>query len=463
MLRFRNFALVAALLVPLPAAAVTVTTPQGTAEVFARGDLVDVVGLLRLAGAEVEFAAAAGSYSAALGGHLVQFTPGGSLAVVDGRLAPLPGPVRTLEEHVVASLTTAGALLGPLGWAVGGNSTAPQLFPVSGGVRLTVEVVRTPTGNLIVVRGVSQPPRLLNAPGAVTLQFPTPVELGSAVAPTAELLGAEAQGNSLTLRLAPNTQVASTYSLADPARFVLHLAASQPVTGMAQARQGPLVVLDPGHGGEDEGARGPGGEREKDITLAVARLTAARLQAAGVNARLTRDGDDTLPLAQRTALANRLRADAFVSIHVNASPAKGARGAETYFMNADASDAQAAQAAARENAGAGSDAVQLILWDLAHVANLNASSKLALDIQDRLNALHGITDRGVKQAPFVVLTGAAMPAVLVEVGFLSNPDEAGLLMSAPYESDIAGALSDAIVTFLHTPQATGTPAPAPTP
>jgi len=192
----------------------------------------------------------------------------------------------------------------------------------------------------------------------------------------------------------------------------------------------------------------------------VARATAARLQAAGVTARLTREGDEAVSLTERTALANRLQASVFLSVHVNASPARGAHGAETYYMSVDASDPQAAQAAARENASAPPDTVQLILWDLAHVANLNNSARLARGVQERLNALQGIRDRGIRQAPFVVLTGATMPSALVEVGFLSNAQEAGRLLARDTQEEIATALSEAITEYLRSP----TPVPAaPTP
>jgi N-acetylmuramoyl-L-alanine amidase len=292
----------------------------------------------------------------------------------------------------------------------------------------------------------------------MTLQFGSPLELTQPAHPQGELLGVDVHENTLTLRLAPGVEVASTYSLADPPRFVVRLAAAgTEARGELAERTGPLVVVDPGHGGDDQGARGPGGEQEKDITLAVSRLLVQRLQAAGIAARLTRESDDTLALVERTALANRLKADVFVSVHLNASPAKGARGAETYFMNADATDAQAAQAAERENATASSNGLELILWDLAHVANLNASSQLAGTIQGQLNALHGITDRGIKQAPFVVLTGATMPAALVEIGFLSNPDEAQRLLTPDFQAEIASAVAQAITSYVRSPQAAATP------
>jgi N-acetylmuramoyl-L-alanine amidase len=457
-MRLRPFLALALLLVPLTAVGVTVTSPQGPSEVFARGELLDVVALLRLAGAEVQFAPAAGSYNAAAAGHEVQFTPGGSLAVVDGRLTPLPGPLRLVDGHVVGALPTAAALLGPFGWSLRGTAAAPELAKVGGTEQLELSVVRAPTGTTLVLRGTKQRPRVTTLPGSVTLLFPAPVALVRPVAPEAELLEAELHDDTLTLRLAPSTEVASSYPLEDPPRFVLRLAKAEPVAPVVTPRAGPLVVLDPGHGGEDLGARGPGGESEKEITLAVARATAARLQAAGVTARLTREGDETVSLTDRTALANRLQATVFLSIHVNASPARGAHGAETYYMSVDASDPQAAQAAARENASAPPDTLQLILWDLAHVANLNNSARLARVVQERLNALQGIRDRGIRQAPFVVLTGATMPSTLVEVGFLSNAQEAGRLLARDTQEEIAAALAEAIAEYLHSP----TPAPAPT-
>jgi N-acetylmuramoyl-L-alanine amidase len=465
MRRTTAIALVLIVTLPLLAAAVTVTTPQGPKEVFARGDLFDVLALLRLAGADVQFAAAAGSYGAGTADHQVQFTPGGALAVVDGRLTPLPGPLRLVEGHVMGAQPTAAALLSPFGWVLRGTAAAPELIRAGAGERIELSVVRAPSGTSLVVRGTKQRPLVTATPGVVALQFPAPVTLERPVTPEGELLGAELREATLTLRLAPGVEVAASYPLDDPPRFVVRLGAATPVAPIAATKTGSVVVLDPGHGGEDHGANGPGNELEKDITLAVARATAAHLQAAGVTARLTRDADEAVSLTDRTALANRLQAAAFVSIHANASLAKGAHGAETYYMSVDASDSLAAQSAARENASASPDTVQLILWDLAHVANLNNSARLARGLQEKLNALQGIKDRGIRQAPFVVLTGATMPSALVEVGFLSNAGEATRLAAHDVQDQIAAALSDAIVEFLRAPapEAAPTPAAEPTP
>lgn len=451
--------LLCSLCAAMPAAAATIITPHGPEEVFSRGDLLDLQALMKAAGAATSFSRAAGSFTATLGDHVVQFTPGGSLAVVDGRLTSLPGPVRLLEGRSVASRATAAALLVPLGWALRETAEGLQLAPVTGAEQIAVSQVRAAEGTLIVLRGCSQRPRLTSVDGGILLHFAGPVELARPVIAEGELLGGALEAGTLTLRLAPGVEVASTYSLDDPPRFVIRLAAIQATAPVQQRGPGPLVVLDPGHGGDDRGARGPAGELEKDITLAVARMAGARLQALGVTVRLTREGDETVALADRTALANRLRADAFLSVHANASPARGARGAETYFMSAEASDIQAAQAAAEENAQAPPDTVQLILWDLAQVANLNESARLARAVAETLNTLHGTHDRGIKQAPFLVLTGATMPAALVELGFLSNADDAARLTGRSGQEELAAALADAIVAFLQAPRATPTPPP----
>jgi N-acetylmuramoyl-L-alanine amidase len=434
----------------------TILTPQGPAEVFSRGGQFDLAEVLRLTGAEVQFAAAAGSYGAVLGQREVQFTPGGTLAVVDGRLTALPTPVRLVDGRPLGSAATADALLAALGWTLRHGTRGWEVAALGGGERLQVSVVRDAGGTLIVVRGTAQEPRVILTPGQVGLLFAAPVALAEPIRPDGELTGGELNGPLLTLRLKEGVAVSSSYALPDPPRYVVRLGgeAQAAVAPLAPARRaGPLVVLDPGHGGEDQGAKGPAGELEKSITLAVARATAARLQAAGVTARLTREGDDGVSLGNRTALANQLQADAFVSIHANAYRGKAVRGAETYYMSVDASDADAAAAAAAENVGAAPDTVQLILWDMAHVANLNASARLARSIQERFNELQGIKDRGIRQAPFVVLTGATMPAALVEIGFLSNPADARRLTSATGQEELAGVLAEAVLAFLRNREA----------
>jgi N-acetylmuramoyl-L-alanine amidase len=213
------------------------------------------------------------------------------------------------------------------------------------------------------------------------------------------------------------------------------------------------IVVDAGHGGSETGARGPTGAQEKEITLDVARRLAASLQRKlGVEVVLTRDSDRQVGLDERTAIANHNRADLFLSIHVNASQATEARGAETYFLSYKATDDEARTLAALENKSAGVDApgntnLEMALWDLAQSQYLAESSQLAEIIQQNLNELLRIESRGVKQAPFRVLMGATMPAVLVEIGFITNREEEARLRDSAYRDRIAVAIADSVAAF----------------
>jgi N-acetylmuramoyl-L-alanine amidase len=219
-----------------------------------------------------------------------------------------------------------------------------------------------------------------------------------------------------------------------------------------------VAVIDPGHGGEKDGAISVDGKREKDIALQIARLLKKRLEKQGARVVLTRGADDSVELARRAAMANAEKADLFVSIHLNSAPgarAAKARGVETYFLSADASDASATAVAARENADrlAGepeidpADVVGGILADLEDNANLSESSRLAQAIHGAVVRGTRAPDRGVKQAPFYVLAGARMAAVLVELGFVSHPVEGKELAKPARQEALANALAAGIAAW----------------
>jgi N-acetylmuramoyl-L-alanine amidase len=211
------------------------------------------------------------------------------------------------------------------------------------------------------------------------------------------------------------------------------------------------VVIDPGHGGQDPGARAKG-LTEADIVLDVAlRLEQLLLKQPGVEVMLTRRTDVFVPLEERTEIANREDADLFLSIHANAHRSSKARGVETYFLNfASNPDAQAV--AARENAASGR--TMHSLPDIVRAITLNnkldESRDFATLVQramiDRLRT-HDVRDLGVKQAPFVVLIGAGMPSVLAEISFVTNPQEGKLLKANAYRQRIAEALFDGIAQY----------------
>ena len=216
------------------------------------------------------------------------------------------------------------------------------------------------------------------------------------------------------------------------------------------------VVLDPGHGGDDEGARGANGVVEKELVLDVARRLRRRLNAAGMQVLLTRERDVYVPLVDRTTIANEARGDLFISIHANAAPARAARGIETFFLSLEASDDAARQVAARENAAfrdlavpavASDDPLVGILGDLAAAELMQESDEFARLAQHELSSLDGAPSRGVKQAPFVVLMGLEMPAALVEIGFVSNPHDAQALAADERRERIAQALARAVLEF----------------
>ncbi len=222
-------------------------------------------------------------------------------------------------------------------------------------------------------------------------------------------------------------------------------------------RARPRIVLDPGHGGDDPGARGYA--VEKNVTLTIARELAVllrdRLDAEVV---LTRTRDQTLALADRTALANRMEADLFVSIHANASPSRRLHGVETYYLN-NTGDRATMRLAAMENGidrlapKHGSTELRYILSDLVQVGKMDESAALAAAVQrglvQHLRGTYGaVTDLGVKQGPFYVLVGAYMPCVLVETSFLNHRTEGRRLAGTRYRQAIAEGLANGIVRFL---------------
>ncbi|KUK13277.1 MAG: N-acetylmuramoyl-L-alanine amidase [bacterium] len=218
-----------------------------------------------------------------------------------------------------------------------------------------------------------------------------------------------------------------------------------------------LVMIDPGHGGRDPGAIGPMGTREKDIVLRISLYLKKELMKLGYRVAMTRDKDIYLPLEERTKMANRMKADLFLSIHCNASFSSSAKGSEIYYM-ALPTDSSAMAVALRENMeiGLGSEEVKRktdmlvkILEDMMKNAKINESSRLAEEVYDSMsNGKLGIPVRRIAQAPFFVLRGAVMPAILVEVAFISNPREEKLLNSSSWQRKVASLIAKGVNSYL---------------
>ena len=269
------------------------------------------------------------------------------------------------------------------------------------------------------------------------------------------------------------------FSLKDPFRIVIDVRGSSgsPETGSRQPRvtskkNGKLptsalakqlalgvrrIVIDPGHGGRDYGA--PGylkGVHEKHVTLKIARKLAEMIRTElKCEVFLTRDRDRYLTLEERTAIANTKNADLFISIHTNSHKDRRAYGIETYFLNL-ATDDEAIRVAAMENATSTKNIsdLQTILSDLMQNAKINESSRLAGNVQVSVvkhlkqKRWSRIKDKGVKQAPFYVLLGAQMPAVLVETGFISNPRECKRLVDPQYQKRVCEAIVIGIKRYI---------------
>lgn len=215
------------------------------------------------------------------------------------------------------------------------------------------------------------------------------------------------------------------------------------------------IVLDPGHGGKDPGATA-NGMKEKDIVLSVAKKLVPILEnKLGCEVVLTRDKDIYIPLEERTAIANTSDGDLFISLHINAHPSLKVKGMETYFLNLS-TNSDAMRVAARENATSTHQMSDLqdILSDIMKNSKINESSRLAQFVH---NALHQglqnstsdtIKSLGVKQAPFYVLIGAEMPAILIEIAFISNPEDAERLRSDAFLNSVSQEIVTGIRSYI---------------
>jgi len=403
-------------------------------------------------------------------GHVITVTRNWSRILVDGAPVILDAPVRVRRGVWLVPETFVAQVLPRVQPAAAASppTTGPVIVPVAataaaGPVALTELRFRSyPSFTRIV----------LETSSALTTRVETSVGkearvrlIGLAAEARTEEIGdgfierarLERAGADTILRVVFEAAAGEVKAsaLADPPRLVLDFLRPVEPAPLPDRRDTttPLrvVVLDAGHGGHDAGAVGPGGLQEKelvlDVTRRVARLVEDRLN---VKAMLSRDGDHFIELRDRTTFANKERADLFVSIHANAHREATSTGVETYFLSSEATDSAARQVAALENSvvqlektpsrPGRLDAVKAILWDLAQSEFQLESSRLAEVVQDSMTQALRIPNRGVKQAGFYVLGGAAMPAILIEIGFVTNPKEEKRLRESKYRDEIAQAI-----------------------
>jgi N-acetylmuramoyl-L-alanine amidase len=489
-LRLKRFRFAAALLLSFPLTAraapsepvVFLTEGQRRElSVLTRGDveMLSLETLLTGLGVASRMNAAAGSVTLAYQGREAILYNKKSLASIGGDLRLLSAPVLLEQGQWYVPVDAVPRLLGPLLGLKSEWRPASRVLTLGsvGAPRLSVNTYVSGDSVRVVISATEKVPfRVEQEQGKVTVRVPRDVvdtsftqeRLTGGIVDWVQYVGG--RDNVFAITPGRRFQDLQVQEQDGPPRLVLEFRAAAaaarkegtaPTPAPAPTPRGEpapaaavrTVVIDPGHGGDEVGAVGPGGAMEKDVTLAVARRLRAAIQnSLGYQAFLTRDTDAVIALDDRAAVANNYKADLFVSIHCNASRAHGAHGSEVYFLSYQASDDESRRIAQEEGAAvlplapAGSD-LSLILWDMAQAEHLEESSALASRIQEELADVTGSRGRGIKQAPFRVLVGAAMPAVLVEIAFISNAEEEKLLVSDAWQAKIVAALLRGISRF----------------
>lgn len=423
--------------------------------------------------------ALAGGLTVAYQGQTIVLSPGQALASVGGRLIALPAPAVREGRSWLVPVEFLSRALGPAG-ATRIDVRKPSRLVLVGDVRVTRVAMRYDgQGDRARLTFEVDPPtphRVTEESHRLMVSFEADALDARVSLPDSGSLAVSVRASdvpaAIVIDLGPAYASFRTSDLpgaAGPARFVVELVGSASESPPPPAHEPPplldltppsglrTIVIDPGHGGDEEGARGSFGALEKDVTLAVAqRLKAAIEGRLGIRVLLTREADQTVSLDERAARANNNKADLFLSLHANASPRGATTGAEVFYLSLDEYGSEARGVAEREGQavpvfGGGTRQIELILWDMAQARYIEQSASLASLIEEELRKRITMSPRAIQQAPFRVLVGANMPAALVEMGFITNPDEERLLTSDAHQSGIVQALVDAIVRFRDAP------------
>jgi N-acetylmuramoyl-L-alanine amidase len=453
---------------PLPARTI------GGQEMFALEDLA------RLFDLTVREDALAGGLIVTVRTQTIVLTPGQALASVGGRLVSLPAPparegrawyvpVDFVSRAVAPALGTRLELRKPSRLILLGEFRMPRVAgrveALGASARLTLEIAPatphsvTQDAQRLVIRFEAD---ALDAalPATTAPEFIQAVRPGDAAATVVVDLGprfatfraSDVPGDRGAGRLVIDVIGQTT----EPAPGQPPPAApppEAPLLDLTPAGGIRTIVVDPGHGGAEPGAKGPGGTLEKDVTLAVARRLKAALESRlGIRVILTRDGDANAGLDERAALANNNKADLFVSLHANASVRPAVAGAEIFYLGVDDYAEAAGRVALGERAsvpvfGGGARDIEVIPWELAQVRYIEQSTAFAQAVEASLRERVPVSPRALQPAPFRVLVGANMPAVLVEMGFITNPDQERQLASEAFQADIVQGLVAAIVRY----------------
>ncbi len=444
--------------------------------------------LARLFDLVVREDAAAGGLTVTVRNQTIVLSPGQSLASVGGKLISLPAapvrdgrawfvPVDFLPRAIGPVLGSRVELRKPSRLVLLGDIRAPRVAgriePLGSLARITLDVSpATPhaiaqTGSRLVVRFEAD---TLDAalPASTAPDLVQSVRPGDGPADIAIDLGprfasfrsTDLPGDRDTGRIVIDVVAQTTEPVpgqpAQPAPPQPTPQETPPLLDLTPPGGFRTIVVDAGHGGTEDGAKGPDGTLEKNVTVAVARRLKAALEARlGVRVILTRDNDTTVGLDERAALANNNKGDLFISLHANASIRPSASGAEVFYLSLD-EYGDAGQRVAHGEAeslpvfGGGTRDIDLILWEMAQARYIEESAALARDVEQSLRQRVPMSGRAIQQAPFRVLVGANMPAVLVEMGFITNPDQEKQLRSDQFQETLVQALIESITRFRET-------------
>ena len=410
----------------------------------------------------------------------IVLTPGQTLASVASKLVSLPAPLTRSGDRWLVPLEFINNALAPI-YDTRLDLRRQSRLVVIGDLRvprITVAVENSPAATRFTFDATPAAGNAISQEtGRLIIRF-------EADALDVTLPPGTAQGLVQAVRLADATSIgidlgpryssfrASNQTTGNTARLVLDVLAAPVETAIPPPAASPTppsepppselpifgqqasairtVAIDPGHGGDDVGAKGDGGTVEKDLTLAVARRVKSLVEARmGVRVLITREDDRSIALNERIALANNNKADVFISLHANASVVPTASGATIYVAGfEDPGQGQTTLKPERVPVfGGGSRDIELVLWDFAQIRHIERSVELSRIVEETLRERGTIDVRAVERAPFRVLESANMPAILIEMGFLTNPVQEKLLSGGAFQTAFAQSVLDAIIRF----------------
>ena len=419
------------------------------------------------------------------------------MASINGRVVTLPAPVARAGRRLLVPIDFIPRALAPIYDAPIDLRRASRLLIV-GAVRVARVVVRIDAAGPPTRATVEITPALLvsNAFDAGRVLVRVEADALDAAPPPAaagliDQIRAGDQTTTIAIALNPRagTPRVSTTTSTESTRVSIEvpLAAQPQETNAAPAPQpapppvttlpaeaapplfGPrtaklqTMVIDPGHGGDDAGVHGPKGALEKQITLDVARRLKMQIETRlGMRVIMTREDDRGVSPDERDAIANNSKADLFLSIHVNGAPSAGLKGAEVYYLRLDRAGEDARRSTAASElvlpaVGGQTRPIDVIPWDLAQAAHVDASSRFASMLEEEFEKHTPMGPRPLQQAPMRVLGGANMPAALVEIAYLTNADQEQGVQSAEFQAGLVQAMYDAVVRFRSYLEAPPTP------